>query len=129
MPVTEELKDLTATLADWASSAPSMTIYLFGSRVRGDHRPESDVDVSVQFGRFTPTEEGEWWVMNNQEDFASINQRLPGKLHILEYNDPVTQKILAAAKEPVHFDRNVVCVWMPRLESMPEPPTSIQSTK
>jgi predicted nucleotidyltransferase len=32
--------------ADWIEPAPGApAVYLFGSRVRGDHRPDSDVDV------------------------------------------------------------------------------------
>lgn len=34
-------------LADWAESATPIFVHLFGSRVRGDHRPDSDVDSFV----------------------------------------------------------------------------------
>jgi predicted nucleotidyltransferase len=42
--VNDEVKQLARTLADWAADK-SVTVFLFGSRVRGDHRPDSDVDV------------------------------------------------------------------------------------
>ena len=44
-------KAIARLLADWASPAPGVTIYFFGSRVRGDHGPASDVDVCIQFGQ------------------------------------------------------------------------------
>lgn len=30
---------------------PGVTIYLFGSRARGTHRPESDIDIALDAGR------------------------------------------------------------------------------
>lgn len=116
MTVSDELKTLAAILADWSSNAPTVTIYLFGSRVRGDHHPDSDVDISVHWHSATD-KDVEWWTTNNEEDFASINARLPGILQILENTDPVTNTILVAAKEPIHVDRNVICVCMPRTQT------------
>jgi hypothetical protein len=48
-----DLKKLARTLADWAAGK-SITVFLFGSRVRGDHRPDSDVDIFVQGGAMIP---------------------------------------------------------------------------
>jgi predicted nucleotidyltransferase len=43
-----ELVALAEILADWVEPAPSVpAVYLFGSRVRGDHRHDSDVDVRL----------------------------------------------------------------------------------
>jgi len=42
--VTVELQGLAETIARWVDPVPGIdAIYLFGSRVRGDHRPDSDV--------------------------------------------------------------------------------------
>ncbi|PLV12579.1 hypothetical protein CXG53_25205 [Pseudomonas guariconensis] len=36
-------------VANWASTEPLIQkVYLFGSRVRGDHHPDSDLDVAVE---------------------------------------------------------------------------------
>jgi hypothetical protein len=85
-------------------------LYLFGSRVRGDHRPNSDVDVSVQWLALGDADMA-WWQTNNENLFVAIDARLPGKLQILEENDPVTLKVRAAPV--VHQDRNVFCVLTP----------------
>ena len=41
----QEVLDLAKIIADWSASAPNFTFYVFGSRVRGDNRPDSDVDL------------------------------------------------------------------------------------
>jgi predicted nucleotidyltransferase len=108
--VAQELRDLAAVLADWCTPAPAATLFLFGSRVRGDHRPDSDVDVSIAWGRISDADM-DWWMKNNQELFVTIDGKLPGKLQILEENDPVTLRVRSAPV--VHHDRSVVCVLLP----------------
>ena len=96
-------------LAEWVESAPSMAIYLCGSRVRGDYRADSDVDVVLCFGNHPTSEDAQWWGKENNENFASINARLPSRLEILEHDDPLRHEILASPA--VHSDGRVVCVW------------------
>jgi predicted nucleotidyltransferase len=108
--VNDKLKHLARTLADWAADK-SVTIFLFGSRVRGDHRPDSDVDIFVQFGDMTKGT-AVWWTEQNSEDFASLKGRLPGPLKILDANAPLVLSVKKA--EVVYRDRNVVCVLLPR---------------
>ena len=106
----EELRLLAAILADWAATARGAQIYLYGSRVRGDHRPDSDVDIAVQWGRVSEAERS-WWSENNWDLFEKIGARLPGKLEVLEFGDPLRSQIFAAPV--VYRDRNVICVMMP----------------
>jgi hypothetical protein len=68
---------MVATLADWAH--PHITIYLFGSRVRGDHRPDSDVDVVIVEDE-SSYELVVWWTRENGNLFADIDAKLPGTL-------------------------------------------------
>ena len=59
----DELRSLAASIADWAHE--DATVHLFGSRVRGDHKPDSDVDVVIVFSR--PTDElVRWWTAVNE---------------------------------------------------------------
>ena len=109
--VFSELKDLARLLADWAAPAPGVTVYLFGSRVRGDHGPTSDVDVCFQWRDRVGDGDVRWWTINNEEDFAAIKPKLPGPLKILEQADAWYQRVVAA--DVVHQDRNVRCVWLP----------------
>lgn len=96
-------------LADWVAPATSFTIYLYGSRVRGDHRSDSDVDVVVHFGDSPTNDDVRWWVSVNADSFATINAQLPGRLEILENDDPLAQEVYGA--RVVHRDRQVICVW------------------
>jgi predicted nucleotidyltransferase len=111
--VRADLKELARTLADWVSPAPNFIIYLFGSRVRGDQKPTSDVDVVIQHGKTLTEADMQWWTDINNDLFKTIDAALPGKLHILENNDPVTQLVLSAAACPYYRDRQVVCVQLP----------------
>jgi predicted nucleotidyltransferase len=43
-----ELAALAEVIATWLDGAPGVpVVYLFGSRVRGDHGPNSDVDFRL----------------------------------------------------------------------------------
>jgi predicted nucleotidyltransferase len=108
--VSPELIGLAEILADWAAPATGTVIYLYGSRVRGDHKADSDVDIVVQWPNpnFADTE---WWTKNDNESFATINTKLGCRLEVLEHNDPLRSKVFAASV--VHQDRNVRCVFLP----------------
>ena len=89
-----------------------MMTYLFGSRVRGDHRPDSDVDVCIQWADHLTDSDLQWWGINNEDDFAAIKPRLPGPLKVLESGDqPWTTRVVGA--DMVYQDRNVRCMWLP----------------
>jgi predicted nucleotidyltransferase len=108
--VNPELRDLAKAFADWAASMPAGTFYIYGSRVRGDHRPDSDVDVYVLWSNSIERGDIEAWAKANHEDFAALRQSLPGRPKFLERNDPLGNKIVKAQIE--YRDRNVVCVRM-----------------
>jgi Nucleotidyltransferase domain len=76
-------------IADWAAPAPSATIYVYGSRVRGDHRSDSDVDLHVAMPSMPEREFVEWWTAENGKDFAELRAKLPGRLEILDPRDPL----------------------------------------
>ena len=43
------LTELAGIVADWADGCPGVErVFLFGSRVRGDHRPDSDLDLAIE---------------------------------------------------------------------------------
>jgi predicted nucleotidyltransferase len=106
-----EHKQLARTIAKWASTAPTVTIYVFGSRVRGDHRTDSDVDICIQFPETISDALLDWWEDSQATDFADLKARLPGPLKILEEDDPVWQMVAIAPA--LHPEGNVCSVWMP----------------
>src|SRR5262249_16506668 len=57
-----ELKDLAETLAQWVDAVPGFPlVYLFGSRVRGDHYKDSDVDVRLFLDEWKPIPDTLQW--------------------------------------------------------------------
>src|ERR1700690_718740 len=108
------LASLANILADWLEPAPNIpAVYLFGSRVRGDHRPDSDVDVRLFINEWRDVKpvDMDWWVKENETDFADLKRRLPGPLEIhREQWDDADQAIHQGRKNPVLVVRRVVCV-------------------
>ena len=76
--ITQEVRDLAKIVADWSAPAPDFTFYLFGSRVRGDHRPDSDVDLHYKLPP-NPTHEATiWWTAQNSANWTALRKALPG---------------------------------------------------
>ena len=113
-----ELSDLAEILAEWIKPAPGVpAIYLFGSRVRGDHRPDSDVDVRLFLNEWKSVSDAtmRWWGEQNESDFADVKSRLPGPLAIhREEWDEADAAIREGRESPVLTVGRVVCVWTPR---------------
>jgi Polymerase beta, Nucleotidyltransferase len=111
-----ELRALAEILADWIEPAPGVpVIYLFGSRARGDHRPDSDVDgrLFLDEWRDVTMADMKWWDEQNETDCraeiapsrpAGDPQRTIGRGRP---GDPQRQS------EPVLVVGRVVCVWTP----------------
>jgi Nucleotidyltransferase domain len=115
----EGLEELARILADWSASAPSATIYLFGSRVRADHRPDSDVDIYIHY-QFPPGGDSatvEWHMRQQETSFADLLPLLPGPLgetghSTLDAMDKKTVALVMSGKM-IYEDRNVRCVSLP----------------
>jgi predicted nucleotidyltransferase len=113
-PARCELKTLAEILAEWIKPAPGVpAIYLFGSRVRGDYRPDSDVDVRLYLREWKSCEATmRWWTDQNASDFQALKARLPGPLAIhRETDDEADAEIRKGMGAPVLVVDRVVCVW------------------
>ena len=111
-----DLVRLAGVVADWASDARLAEVYVYGSRVRGDHQPDSDIDLCFAF----PVRDAAvmaWWELNQLTRFALLELKLGERVHALPLKDPVGEKVRQAAFDPervAHQDRNVTCVLLPR---------------
>ena len=78
----DELRALAEILADWVEPAPCIpAVHLFGSRVRGDHRPDSDVDVRLLLNEWNVCmDTAQWWLEQNRTNYDALRARLPGPL-------------------------------------------------
>lgn len=117
--IPSDLPALAQAVSDWLDAAPPgiPAVYLFGSRVRGDHRPDSDVDLRLRLDEWTPDPEFSliwWWQEQNEADFADLKACLPGKLSIhREINDGADEGINTGRYNPVLITGRVICVWTP----------------
>ena len=114
----DDLRILAGTLADWVDAAPEIpAVYLFGSRVRGDHRADSDVNVRLHLGRWRNDPigvTGRWWLRQILTNFAGLKVRLPGPLHLhREREDEADPAIRVGEARPVLVVRKTICVWTP----------------
>jgi predicted nucleotidyltransferase len=106
--ITAELRALASIFAIWGGEAPDIpTVYIFGSRVRGDHRPDSDVDVRLYLNEWRGDEETSWWWMY-------LKAQLPGPLALhREPSDNADGAIRDGMKTPVLVIGKAICVWTP----------------
>jgi predicted nucleotidyltransferase len=109
----DDLERLAVILNNWVTPMPVVdTPYLFGSRVRGDHRPDSDVDVHILFDA---SRDMSGWLEANENKFRDINALLPGRLALhQEQDDVVVPRVIAAAMSPKLVVGKVVCVELPK---------------
>lgn len=111
--ISDDLRKLAAALADWAAERPGYTVYLFGSFVRDDNHPGSDVDIYMHLSGSIDEYTVFWQTQNEETDYEAIKAKLPGPLKILHHDDPLCERIRKA--RVVHCDRSVRCVWLPRV--------------
>lgn len=114
-----DLPDLARIVADWAAPATGAKIFIFGSRVRGDHTPGSDVDIYIHYrvdGKIDAAT-ATWHGRQQSSSYADLLPLLPGPLgekgrETLCPDDLETVgRILAGPV--VHKDRSVRCVHLP----------------
>jgi hypothetical protein len=69
-------------IAEWAEPVLGLRrVFLFGSRVRGDHRPDSDVDLCIDRTNDVDADLAiDWWLAANASGFADLRSILPGPL-------------------------------------------------
>jgi predicted nucleotidyltransferase len=115
-----ELRSLAEIVDRWVRPVPGVKeVYLIGSRVRGDHQPESDLDLRIFVEELgTDAQTIEWWMQQNQTDFADLkSQLLPVPLAIHrdspEKGDDCIEAVRAQRTSPKLKIGKVVCVWTP----------------
>jgi predicted nucleotidyltransferase len=73
------LSELMDVLAEWAAGAP-VTVYVYGSRVRGDHRPDSDVDLYVEYVKGYEAAGDKWYNAQTEQNYSGLREKLPGPI-------------------------------------------------
>jgi predicted nucleotidyltransferase len=110
-----DLERQANVIADWAENLPLKRVYIFGSRVRGDAAPDSDIDVAIEFEFQADSEAMRNWIYQNDSGFAELKTALgvPLSLHH-DCRDSAWPVIRAGAVKPVFSVGKVLCVITPR---------------
>ncbi len=112
----DDLKSLTNVIAQWADQRPAVEqVYIFGSYVRGDARPDSDLDLAIDFVQ-NLTSDATWdWTQHSQVVGEELKAALGGiqvSLHTKK-NDVAWPAIRKAAKDSVLIVGKVMCCATP----------------
>lgn len=117
-----ELRRIASVLNEWAAELPIRRVLVFGSRVRGDHRPDSDLDLAIEPFRDADyaalPDHGdsllERWVREEEEEWSGLQRALgfpPRRL--VDDDEPIWKLIRAAAARPVLVADRVTFVLLP----------------
>jgi predicted nucleotidyltransferase len=95
------IDDMAASVAEWASAQPLVRkAYLYGSRVRGTHRSDSDLDVAIEIVSL-PGDSGPLatWIGESHRLEASVAGVVPVFVHLEWYGgEQATPRIHKALK-------------------------------
>jgi len=87
-------EELVRVLHEVLPNYPSITkAWLYGSRVRGDNRPDSDWDVAVFTECANPDDARIYWFRIIEEINCTMDERCLWKIHVDHYNPPQTQTV------------------------------------
>jgi predicted nucleotidyltransferase len=109
-----ELRSLAEIIDRWVQPVPGVKeVYLYGSRVRGDHRSDSDVDLRIFVEEMEcDSQTTAWWTHQNETDFAELKSQLPGPLGLHRDGPEIgDDEIRAQRASPKLKIGKVVCVW------------------
>ena len=85
------MNDLTQIISNWASSDCEIyKVHIFGSRVQGSARDDSDIDVAVEFkANYNDLAN---WIQRSKKMKDSLQMELPCKLDLQWYGGPQETK-------------------------------------
>jgi len=103
-----ELESWCSTLATWARDTREVSeVWIFGSRARGDHRPDSDLDVALIMTAGTEGERLGNWVCLAEEWEVELAALLPVEVDLDLGHPDLAEKVVAPALK--NEGRRVFC--------------------
>ncbi len=88
MHLPNDLHAVAQQLSSWASSVPCVRrLWIYGSRIRGDNRPNSDLDVALEIDPNGNDETAEVSFISTASAWrAQLKPHIPFKLHLQWYD-------------------------------------------
>ena len=86
-----EIQQIQQSIAAWAGRKPLIKrVFIFGSRVRGDHRNDSDLDVAIELDLTeyqASDESGGWatWMFETNEWKSELQVLIPYEIHLQQF--------------------------------------------
>ena len=86
-------------IAAWAGQKPLIKrVFIFGSRVRGDHRFDSDLDVAIELdpAEYQSSDESgglATWMIETEEWKGEIQALIPYEIHLHQFSGNQTPTI------------------------------------
>jgi uncharacterized protein len=106
-----ELPEVASVLSTWARGQPLVKrVYLFGSRVRGEHGPQSDIDIAVELDpvAFRGADDSgglATWMFEAPAWREELKQLIPLKVQLERYHreqTPTIGKALAESSQLIY---------------------------
>jgi uncharacterized protein len=94
-----ELPEIGGVVSKWARSKPMIKrVHLFGSRVRGDHMPTSDIDIAVELdpSAFSGSDESgglATWMFEAKAWRQELQALIPLKVQLERYHPEQTPTV------------------------------------
>lgn len=87
-----EFEEIKAALIKWAQTESIVTkVYIFGSRLKGTHRPDSDLDIAIELQKLPGDETvTATWICEAGRLKNSIKSYLPYAIDLQGYNGEET---------------------------------------
>jgi len=90
------LSEISKIIADWAASEPIVVrVYIFGSRARGDHHENSDLDIAIEIEKGADDSNvHETWIYECDRCEQSLAKLLPYRLQLELFDGENTPTVL-----------------------------------
>lgn len=88
------------SLVDWVRLMPFVScVWIFGSRARGTHKLDSDLDVAVEFDPIGDEDQATTWICDGQKWESELQKHIHIKVHLWRYHPYETPTIKKGLEE------------------------------
>lgn len=108
-----QMEDAWKILCKWARENPEVcTIYIYGSRAKGDFNKSSDLDIALEIA----TEQGNiesytFWVSHGTEYEQELQSLLPYKIHLEYYTQDRKELVKDIVRAAIDIEKSGIVVY------------------